>query len=80
MGIEDNREEEEEGDEHVDDGEDAVDAGLRVEIGEVVDGGDEGVPWEEEAEAEGEEDDVSEVEGVRGDLGGGAAGDGEEEG
>lgn len=59
MGVEDDDDEEaEEADEHVDDGEDAVDGGGRVEVGEVVDGGDEGVPWEEEADAEGEVDDV----------------------
>ena len=54
----DDHEEAEEADEHVDDGEDAVDGGGGVEVGEVVDGGDEGVPWEEEADAEGEVDDV----------------------
>lgn len=68
MGVEDDDEEASETDYHVNDGEDTVDAGGGVEVREVIDGGDEGVPWKEEATAEGEVDDVGEVEGVFGDL------------
>lgn len=64
MGIEDDDEKEDEADEHVDDGEDPVDAGLRVDVGEVVDGGDERVPWEEEPETQREVDYVREMERV----------------
>lgn len=68
--IKDDEEEGNKADEHVNDGEDAVNANFRVEVGEVIDGGHEGVPWKEVAEAEGEVDDVGEMELVFGDLGG----------
>lgn len=68
MGPADDGEEEEEADKHVDDREDAVDAGSGVEEGEVIDGCDEGVPWEEVAGAQGEVDDVGNVKGVFGDF------------
>lgn len=58
MGVEDDEEEGDDADDHVADGEDAVDGGVRVEVGEVIDGGDESVPGEEVAGAEGEVDEV----------------------
>ncbi|RWR73179.1 ubiquitin carboxyl-terminal hydrolase 34 [Cinnamomum micranthum f. kanehirae] len=69
VGPADDTNEEEEADEHVDDSEDAIDAGAGVEEGEVIDGCDEGVPWEEVARAQCEVDDVGKVEGVFGDFG-----------
>lgn len=71
--VEDDEEEGEEAEEHVADGEDAVDVGAGVEVGEVVDGGDEGVPWEEEAGAQDKVNGVSEEEGVLRRLPGAAA-------
>lgn len=62
--VEDDEEEGDEAEKHVADSEDAVDVGAGVEVGEVVDGGDEGVPWEEEAGAQGKVDGVGEVESV----------------
>ena len=68
MRVEHDDEEADESDEHVNDGEDAVDADVRVEVGEVIDGCDECVPWDEITCAECEVDDVREVEGVFRDL------------
>lgn len=51
MRVEDDYHETEKADEHVSDGEDAVNGDFRVDVGEVVDGGDEGVPWEKETDA-----------------------------
>ncbi|ANM60448.1 unnamed protein product, partial [Arabidopsis thaliana] len=51
--------------EHVDNGEDPIDGRGRIEVREVIDGGDECVPWKKKANAEGEVDDVSEVVGIR---------------
>lgn len=46
MSVEDDEEETEETNEHVNDGEDSVHAGIRVKVREVIDGGDESVPRE----------------------------------
>lgn len=56
--VKDDEEESKEADEHVNDSEDAVNAGVGVDVGEVIDGGDEIVPWKHVTEAEGEVDDV----------------------
>lgn len=61
MGVGDNKEEAEESDHHVNDGEDAIDADIWIEVGEVIDGGDEGVPGKEETGAQGKVDDVGKV-------------------
>lgn len=51
MSIKYNDQETAEPYEHVNDGEDAVHGGFGVKVGEIIDGGDEGVPWEEIADA-----------------------------
>ena len=58
MAVEDDNEEAHQAHEHVYDGEDTVNAGVGVEVGEVIDGCDERVPWKEVPESEGEVDDV----------------------
>lgn len=54
MAVEDDEGDSDEADEHVNDGEDAVNAGVGVEIGEVINGCDESVPREKVAESQGE--------------------------
>ncbi|KAF7829368.1 putative LRR receptor-like serine/threonine-protein kinase [Senna tora] len=68
VAIENDDEEGNDADEHVSDGEDAVNAGSGVQVREVIDSGDEGIPWEKVAEAEGEVDDVGKVALVLGNL------------
>lgn len=58
MAVKDDEEDADEADEHVNDGEDSVNVDVGVDEGEVIDGGDESVPWEEVAEADGEVDDI----------------------
>lgn len=77
MGVEDDDEEDDEAHNHIGDGEYAVNAGLRVEVGEVIDGCDESVPWEEVAQTQCEVDYVGQMERVVWDfIGCGAAVDG----
>lgn len=46
MGVENNdNEKTDKTHEHVNNGEDTIHGGGRVEVGEVIDGGDESVPW-----------------------------------
>lgn len=53
VAVEDYEGDPHEADQHVNDGEDAVNAGIGVEIGEVINGSDESVPWEKVTETQG---------------------------
>lgn len=64
MSPNDDEEKRNEAREHVRDREDAVNRDRRIEVGEVIDGRDEGVPWEEEPGAECEVDEVADGEVV----------------
>lgn len=63
-GVEDDEEETDEAHHHVYDGEYTVHADVRVEVVEVIDGRDEGVPWKEVPAAQSEVDYVGKVECV----------------
>lgn len=58
MGVRDYDKEANQTDEHVNDGEYTVDALVGVNIGEIIDGRDECIPWEEKSGAKREVDDV----------------------
>lgn len=64
MSIKYNDQEASEADDHVNDGENTVDGSFRVEVGKVIDGSDEAIPWEEKANAQSEVDDVAQIEFV----------------
>lgn len=64
----DDQSEDEEHEEHVYDGEDAGGGDVGVQVGEVVNGGDEGIPGDEGADAQYHVCDVGQVERVLGDL------------
>lgn len=68
MGVEDDEEETNEAHQHVYDGEYTVHADVRVEVVEVIDGRDEGVPWKEVPAAQREVDYVGKVECVFGEF------------
>ncbi|XP_020214655.1 ubiquitin carboxyl-terminal hydrolase 34 [Cajanus cajan] len=52
VAEEDDEEDSDEADEHVNNGEDAIDAGIGVEVGEVINGCDESVPREKVTQAQ----------------------------
>lgn len=79
MGVEDYDEEADEAHHEVRDGEYTVHAFIWVEVGEVIDGCDESVPWEEVASTKCEVDDVGQVERVLWDFIGCGGGYGGEE-
>ncbi|TQD96316.1 hypothetical protein C1H46_018082 [Malus baccata] len=64
VGVEDYQEEAEEAHHYVHDEEYTVDTGIWVEVGEVIDGCDESIPWEEVAKTQCEIEDIGQVEGV----------------
>lgn len=64
MGVNDDHQKAAETDHHVSDGKYAVNGNARIDIGEVIDGSDKGIPWEEKAETESKVDYVGQVENV----------------
>lgn len=68
MGERDGQQHRNQPHEHVHHREHAIDGGSGVEVGEVIYGGDECVPWEEITCTECEVDDVGQVECVPRDL------------
>ena len=61
MWVENGEDEGNEGNQHVNYGDDAVHTGIWVDVGEVINGCDESIPWEDNSKAQSEVDYVSEM-------------------